>query len=441
MYFSLKEPHSLSILSSLKQRFWDTTRPPRSWFHIKPAEPSSYKQFPEEGSRTLRRTMFVILGFSLFSVLSLLQPDEKLLATNATIKLPFGNVDIGYVGFLIAGPAVLIGFWFYQQVFQDYLQSIPSSATERIPYVFNLESVAAKLISGFALDWIVPAVLCCFAWKALPRPEAPWLILITATMITATLFTLLRRISAERTGMRRALTLLFFLTFSVSTVELGARFFYNFSPFGIARTLKLRKATLSELDLSSLDFRGAIMTEAELNRSVLSGANLTNANLTNAELKGANLTDANLTNANLTDAKLEGANLTRADLTRANLSYANLTEADLSYAKLSETNLIGATLTRANLRAVNVRDTTRALTKEQLDDAITSGFDIPPGDCPCWTQAELAAITRTWNADKATGFPRGLPMLDPGRTCGHNQDLECGQGHRICLPQAQYSTI
>ena len=130
----------------LKTRLLDTGRAPRSWFYLKLAWPFySSDAIPsgnkheveellqrqyEEASRTLRRTMFSILAFSLFSIMTLLQPDEKLLASNATIKLPVANVDIGYVGFLIAGPTVLIGLWLYQKVFQEYLRSIQVTSVE-----------------------------------------------------------------------------------------------------------------------------------------------------------------------------------------------------------------------------------------------------------------------------------------------------------------------
>ena len=66
-------------------------------------------------------------------------------------------------------------------------------------------------------------------------------------------------------------------------------------------------------------------------------------------LRRANLSDADLSGADLSDADLSGANLRRADLSGANLRRANLSDADLRRANLSDADLSGANLRRANL--------------------------------------------------------------------------------------------
>ena len=111
----------------------------------------------------------------------------------------------------------------------------------------------------------------------------------------------------------------------------------------------LRRADLSDANLSGADLRGADLSDANLSGANLRRANLRGANLSGADLRGADLSDANLSGANLRRADLSDANLRRANLRRANLRGANLSDANLSGANLRGANLSGADLRRANL--------------------------------------------------------------------------------------------
>ena len=89
----------------------------------------------------------------------------------------------------------------------------------------------------------------------------------------------------------------------------------------------LRRADLSDADLSGANLRRADLSGADLSGADLSGADLRRADLSGADLSGADLSDANLSGADLSDANLSGANLSGADLSGADLSGADLSGA------------------------------------------------------------------------------------------------------------------
>ena len=78
---------------------------------------------------------------------------------------------------------------------------------------------------------------------------------------------------------------------------------------------------------------------ADLSGADLRRANLSEANLSRADLSGADLRIANLSEANLSEADLYGANIRGANLYRVNLSEADLSEADLRGANLEYVDL------------------------------------------------------------------------------------------------------
>ena len=109
----------------------------------------------------------------------------------------------------------------------------------------------------------------------------------------------------------------------------------------------LRKANLSDTDLSSANLRGVNLSGSDLSRVDLSdadlrGSDLSGVNLRYTDLRGANLRYTDLYKADLTFADLSGANLYKANLSRADLSGADLYKANLSDANLYKVELSGA---------------------------------------------------------------------------------------------------
>jgi hypothetical protein len=99
----------------------------------------------------------------------------------------------------------------------------------------------------------------------------------------------------------------------------------------------------------------------DLRKAYLSDVNLSGAYLTGAYLRGANLSEANLS----------GAHLRRADFSGANLSEANLSGANLQRSILIDTDLRGADLTGCRVYGVNAWEPKLDKTTKQQNLIIT----------------------------------------------------------------------
>jgi uncharacterized protein YjbI with pentapeptide repeats len=145
----------------------------------------------------------------------------------------------------------------------------------------------------------------------------------------------------------------------------------------------LRRAALSEADLSGANLQGADLTAASLIRANLTGANLERATLNAADLSGAILANAHLnqavlTGAKLLEARLDAANLGNANLQTAQLTNASLCRAYLGEANLSEARLTGAKLTEARLNMARLRGA--HLDRADLSSAALAGADLTSAD-------------------------------------------------------------
>jgi uncharacterized protein YjbI with pentapeptide repeats len=380
-----------------------------------------WKKQHDEISKAINKVLLVLVSFCFFCSLGLGAPDRSLLASDASIKLPFADTEISFVTFLIVAPLVLIALWSYLHIFIGYWTNLahqqpncPDLGQSKLPlpFIFNLESKTAILLSYFLFYGLVPIMLAVFAWKALPRPIAPKLLVaLTSTFIVLSLFLYIHRHPDRKHRilwlmLLCSIGLTFWAFFSGTTLVNQLRRF---------RQLHLWKADLQKQDLRSSNLQDADLTEANLEyarleRANLTSATLTNASLNNADIEWANLTSANLTNANLLNANLDWVNLTNANLfdanlsnaklnpaslTKANLWGADLTNADLRGAQLNSASLPSATLTDANLENANLRDaflplaklTKADLSSANLSGAILSGANLRGADI---TYADLS---------------------------------------------------
>src|SRR6266496_4206698 len=100
------------------------------------------------------------------------------------------------------------------------------------------------------------------------------------------------------------------------------------------------QANLREADFSGAKLSGAKLQRAALQEANLSGAKLVRANLSRAALHGANFSEANLYGANLSGAAFRsGVHFSGVDPTEANLSGVDLSDANLSDARVTEEQL------------------------------------------------------------------------------------------------------
>jgi hypothetical protein len=195
-------------LLAARTRLADRSKWPRTWWWPLPEEihlsDEDWKKQHDEISKAINKLLLILIGFCFFCGLALGAPDRSLLASDAKIELPFADTEISFVSFLIIGPVVLIAFSFYLHIFAGYWiilsrqRPSPSPANTETPYpelpfIFNLRYRTANWLSSFLFYWLVPVTLGVFAWKALPRPEAPTLIALTSAFIVVFLFLQMRR--------------------------------------------------------------------------------------------------------------------------------------------------------------------------------------------------------------------------------------------------------
>jgi uncharacterized protein YjbI with pentapeptide repeats len=375
---------AIADLAQIRARIADRTRWPCSWWWPLPERVTltddELKVQHDEVSRAINLSLLGLVAFSFFCELTLGAPDTSLLARDASIKLPLAGTEIYFATFLIAGPSILIAFSFYLQILIGYWLTLSRQvdpAHPGLPFIFNLRGRAASGFSNFLFYWLVPSTLAGFAWKALPRPEAPLLILFFGASTAALLFAQLRRRSEPPPQLTSAV--LWLSVFATGCIAVFGVVGLLRGQALISRPLNLFKADLSKLDLRGANLSGSYLLEANLIGAHLEGANLAGAILDSANLKeaslqkvrlrGAHMIGAWLGEANLKEADLQGADLKNAVLEKADLESADLRGASLVHARLKEANLKGANLTRADLHKSDLRET-------DLEKANLTGADL-----------------------------------------------------------------
>jgi len=228
-----------------------------------------------------------------------------------------------------------------------------------LPFIFNLDSKVAKIISNFTFYALTPITLYFFFFKVRAFHNyflwaVPWLV------VSIMLF----RIYSKRTNLgklkKAGIVLSLLILPSIAAIPYKDDNLSSWhSIFAAITPLNLERANLAEHFLQEIFFG-----RANLRNSNLKGANLREADLGGAYLQEANLEDARLQGANLEGASLQGANLVRANLREANLGgaylqeanllAANIRRADLQAADLQGAYLQGAKLKRANLREADL---------------------------------------------------------------------------------------
>src|SRR5215475_16089562 len=74
----------------------------------------AHKQYSE----TLNKTMLTLLGVALFCILTIIGSSVKLfLGVDSTIKIPFTDTEIPFLGFMVVAPLLLLVLWTYLHIF------------------------------------------------------------------------------------------------------------------------------------------------------------------------------------------------------------------------------------------------------------------------------------------------------------------------------------
>lgn len=387
-------------------RISDRKRPPRKWWYPI-SEENKFAQDEEncayhhrEASKTISRMILAILGFSLYSLLTLGVPDRVLITADSTVSLPFANTVISFVPFLVIAPLILICLVFYMHIFIDHLarcRDLPENA--QAPFIFNLPYAPARVVTAILFYWMPIVVLLAFSWKSLPLPSQANRVMLMAGVTSLILIGLQIRRRGENDRRKNRILWIIFLVVSIFTIDplvrVSSQGLFEARIIGVERLntwtlfrrrLNLYGARLSGLEMSLYDLRKANLGDANLDKAVFTGNRLDAAYLRDASLIGtqmllASLVDANLVDADLTGAKLEYCRLTSANLARANLSGADLTGSLMQNVYWEDAKLSGTRLYGANLQGA------MKLTQEQLDTAcvdektmLPKGLRRPP---PC----------------------------------------------------------
>lgn len=409
-----------------------TNWPRRLWYPqfspLEDATTDTLEYAHEKCSETVRKVMFALLGFSLFSLLTALgTPDVALInAAGSTIKIPFADVPITFSAFLVVAPLLLIVLLIYLHIFIGYLIRLEiglDNDSKKIPALFTLDEPVPNLLAGFIFYWLVPLVLLVTTWKALARLEWGIPIALVTLMVTAALAWV--RIRRCRSRRRILLNLMPWGVFLASVLSAGTiAYGLTFSTAildPLHRRLDLFRADLQglwlvEVDLRQADLRfanleGASLLGADLSHANLGGANLKSADLRNTKLIQAVLERADLTDADLLSAELTGANLKWAQLTRCMLARVNADSADLSWAVLTDAHMQGASLWNTDLIGADLKNAF-------LTDAELSGADLSGAKNLTQSQLTFACADEHGGGAAPTGRQTRFPdNLWPGQSC------------------------
>jgi uncharacterized protein YjbI with pentapeptide repeats len=347
-------------------------------------------------SETIRRTMLVLLGFSLFCWLTAGSPDLPLIVGEPTIEVPFADVPVSFPAFLIVAPLGLVVLLVYLHIFEaERLRlevQLGNMVGDRLPTLFNLSHPAARFLTAFIFYWVVPLTLGAVTWKAWTRPVEWGLPMLAVTAIVTVALSYVQGSRASGRVRHLALALLYiglYIGLAVVAVAVVTRIPQEADvPERRARVVEswhqevvrqLARGMLARpVDLTGVDLSGTWLYRARLQNAVLSQARLTEAILTEADLR-----NAWLVRADLRDADLQGANLSEAWLSRSDLRGADLRGADLQGANGGEPNLFGADLRGADLRGISllVPDLREAdLREANLEKGYLGGADLRKAD-------------------------------------------------------------
>src|SRR5262249_27207139 len=107
-------------------------------------------------------------------------PDKYLLGGDSTIKVPFTDAMMSFLGFIVVAPFLLIvltiylhvfyGYWLACEGERQYINQRLIPPIESIPTLFSFPDAIPRYLTRFVFYWLVPLVLVGITWKAWPLP-------------------------------------------------------------------------------------------------------------------------------------------------------------------------------------------------------------------------------------------------------------------------------
>ena len=120
-----KETKTDSLLTRFWMRLSDRSKMPRRWWYpllsseIRPK--TIVLDAHQKCSETITKAMLTVLGVALFCLLTAFgSPDKLLLAAESTIRVPFADAPISFLGFIVVAPLLLCVVAVYLHIFYGY---------------------------------------------------------------------------------------------------------------------------------------------------------------------------------------------------------------------------------------------------------------------------------------------------------------------------------
>lgn len=149
---------------------------------------AALKEQHKEISTTVRRTMFLLLAYSAFCIITILQTDVPFILSSGGITLPVVNVSVGLRAFLVAGPLGFLVVAIYLHIFLEKLRQLEPLPQENImPFIFNFDDRLSNALSSMIFYGLPPALMAAFAWKAAVFPDSNLMLDATAAVTLATI--------------------------------------------------------------------------------------------------------------------------------------------------------------------------------------------------------------------------------------------------------------
>src|SRR5215831_2984771 len=127
----------------------------------------------DETATQVTRIGLTFVGTSAFCLLSLLTPDSALLGGSDKINVPLAG-PVSFFGFMLLGPALLIGLRVYLQVYVEHGERLDrlarSMSAVRAPTLLPFQNSLIRLLSNLTRYLLLPLTLLVFAWKAAAFP-------------------------------------------------------------------------------------------------------------------------------------------------------------------------------------------------------------------------------------------------------------------------------
>ena len=109
----------------------------------------SLKKRHTDLSNNINRILLTLLSFGFFCALTLNQPDEMVIKNGGKIKIPFVDMQVDFLTFLIIGPIALLGITAYLILFlQDmrkYDELPPTEKQARILWIYIMDIIRGNI--------------------------------------------------------------------------------------------------------------------------------------------------------------------------------------------------------------------------------------------------------------------------------------------------------